>query len=372
VGKSSLFNRILGRREAIVDDMPGVTRDRLYGAIELEGHNLYVVDTGGLVTKDEDPFTERIRIQVTRAIEESSAILFVIDGNDGPTPMDLDIADLLHKSGKPVIVAVNKIDDPKHEVRVADAYSMGFEHVEGVSALHKRGVDALLRSAVSLLPEELPPERQEGEIEVAIIGRPNVGKSSLFNRLAGEERSLVSPVAGTTRDAIDTHFTLDGVPLCLVDTAGMRKRSRIESDVEYYSLVRALESVGRCDVALLVMEGTEPCTDQDKKLAAHAVEKGKALVLLVNKWDTLDKENNLGAKMTKKIREEMPFVDWAPILFVSALHGRGLGKIGPAIQSAFNNRNRRIPTNVLNRLIRDVLAFDHLPTDGKGRTLKIG
>lgn len=371
VGKSSLFNRIIGRREAIVDDMPGVTRDRIYGEAEWNGRSFYVVDTGGLLTKDEDPFTKGIRSQVALAIEESDVIVFVIDGNDGATFMDADVADMIRRSGKPVLLAVNKIDDPKHEIRVMEAYSLGFEEVFGISALHKRGLDDLLRRIVERLPQEEETVRDSNAIHVAIVGRPNVGKSSLFNKLAGTERSIVSPVAGTTRDAIDTDVELDGRTFRLVDTAGLRRKSNINSDIEYYSFVRTLQAVDRSDVTLLVMDANEPCTDQDKKLAAHVVEKGRGLVILLNKWDLLDRDEAQGGKMIKLIRDEMVFVNWAPIVFTCAISGRGVKKLPDEIAAVYENRQRRIQTSVLNRLMRDVLAFDHLPSDGRGKTLKI-
>jgi len=371
VGKSSLFNRIIGRREAIVDDTPGVTRDRIYGEAEWKGCPFYVIDTGGLLIKDEDPFTEGIRSQVALAMEESDLIVFVIDGNDGATFMDEDVASLLRKSGKPVLIAVNKIDDPKHEVRVAEAYSLGFEEVFGISALHKRGLDPLLDRIVEMLPRSENFESSDSLINVAIVGRPNVGKSSIFNRLAGTDRAIVSPVAGTTRDAIDTEVTISGQKFKIIDTAGLRKKSNINSDIEYYSFVRTLQAVDRSDVTLLIMDASEPCTEQDKKLAAHVSEKGRGLMIILNKWDLLDKENTQGDRMTKLIREEMVFVNWAPIVFTCSLSGRGLNKLGEGINHIYANRQRRIQTSALNRLMRDVLAFGHLPSDGRGRSLKI-
>ena len=374
VGKSSLFNRIIGRREAIVDDTPGVTRDRIYGEAEWKGLPFYVIDTGGFLVKpakDEDPYTEGIRSQVTLAMEESDLIIFVIDGNDGATFMDEDIASLLRKSGKPVLLAVNKIDDPKHEVRIAEAYSLGYDEVFGISALHKKGIDSLMDKIVEIIPKSLKMETGDSVINVAIVGRPNVGKSSLFNRLAGKERALVSPIAGTTRDAIDTNVTISGSEFKIIDTAGLRKKSSINSDIEYYSFVRTLQAIDRSDVTLLVMDASEPCTEQDKRLAGHVVEKGRGLMIILNKWDLLIKENSQGDKMTKLIREEMFFVNWSPIAFTCALSGRGLKKLGEDINRIYINRQKRISTSALNRLMRDVLAFDHLPSDGRGRSLKI-
>ncbi|MDR2529021.1 MAG: ribosome biogenesis GTPase Der [Synergistaceae bacterium] len=369
VGKSSLFNRLLGRREAIVDDVPGVTRDRLYGEAEWDGRAFYVVDTGGILGERTD-FSAGIEAHVKRAVEECDLAVLVIDGTMGVTSSDEDVARFLRRAGRPVVVAVNKIDDPKHEPRAAEAYVLGFGDVVGVSALHRRNLDELLDLVVAKLPKW---EEEDGadEIRVSIVGRPNVGKSSLLNRLAGDERSLVSPIAGTTRDPVDTSVALEGRRFRLVDTAGLRKKSRMDSDLEYYSFVRTLEAVDRSDVALLLMEATEPCTDADKKIAAHVVEKGRGLILLLNKWDLLAKKDKLGDKMAGKVRDELPFLPWAPVLFVSALSGRGVGKIAEVAAGVYENRRGRIPTNVLNRLMRDVLAFDRLPSNRRGKSLKI-
>jgi len=369
VGKSSLFNRMVGRREAIVDDMPGATRDRLYGEVEWNGQAFYAVDTGGILG-EESSFSAGIESQVQVALSECDVALLVIDGTVGVTASDEAVALLLRRSMRPVVVAVNKTDDPKHETRISDAYSLGFGDVVGVSAVHKRNIDELLDKIV----EKLPPsddERDEDEIRIAIVGRPNVGKSSLLNKLAGEERSLVTPIAGTTRDPVDTSVVMDGRRFRLVDTAGLRKKSRMDSNLEYYSFVRTLAAVDRSDVVLLIMEADEPCTDMDKKIAAHVLDKGRGLILLLNKWDLLPKKEKLGDKMTEKIREEMPFLQWAPILFTSALNGRGVSKIASAAVGIFENRRRRIPTNLLNRLMRDVLAFDRLPSNKRGKSLKI-
>ena len=369
VGKSSLFNRLIGRREAIVDDMPGVTRDRIYGEAEWRGKTFYVVDTGGILG-EESAFSAGIEAHVNEAISECDALLMVVDGHVGITAADESVAHLLRRSRKPVVVAVNKLDDLKHEVHVADAYSLGFEHVVGVSALHKRNLEDLLDLLAGLLPDE-EEHRDEDEIRLAIVGRPNVGKSSLLNRLAGVERSLVSPLAGTTRDPVDTSVVMDGRHFRLVDTAGLRRRGRMDSALEYYSFVRTLAAVDRSDVALLLMDASDPCTDMDKKAAAHAVEKGKGLILILNKWDLVSPRDRPGDTMTKRIREDLPFLTWAPILFTSALNGRGVGKIAQAAVNVFENRRRRIPTNALNRLMRDVLAFDRLPSSKRGKTLKI-
>lgn len=369
VGKSSLFNRLIGRRESIVDDAPGVTRDRIYGEAEWRGRSFYVIDTGGILG-EESAFSAGIRAHVEAAIEECDAVVMVLDGQAGVTAADEEVAHLLRRSRKPVIVAANKLDDIKHDDSANEAYELGFEHVVPISALHKRNLEDLLDLLTELLPDEKLQEEATDEVRLAIVGKPNVGKSSMLNGLAGAERSLVSPVAGTTRDPVDTAVTLEGQRFRIMDTAGLRRRGRMDSALEYYSFVRTLAAVDRCDVALLLMDAQDPCTDQDKKIAAHVVEKGKGLVLILNKWDLVTGDRP-GDKLTKRIRDDMPFLSWAPILFTSARSGRGLQRIAQTVLAVREARRRRIPTNVLNRLMRDVLAFDRLPSNRRGRSLRI-
>ena len=369
VGKSSLFNRLIGRRESIVDDAPGVTRDRIYGEAEWRDRSFYVIDTGGILG-EESAFSAGIRAHVEAAIEECDAVVMVLDGQAGVTAADEEVAHLLRRSRKPVIVAANKLDDLKHDDNANEAYELGFEHVVPISALHKRNLEDLLDLLTELLPDEKLQEEATDEVRLAIVGKPNVGKSSMLNGLAGAERSLVSPVAGTTRDPVDTAVTLEGQRFRIVDTAGLRRRGRMDSALEYYSFVRTLAAVDRCDVALLLMDAQDPCTDQDKKIAAHVVEKGKGLVLILNKWDLVTGDRP-GDKLTKRIRDDMPFLSWAPILFTSAKSGRGLQRIAQTVLAVREARRRRIPTNVLNRLMRDVLAFDRLPSNRRGRSLRI-
>lgn len=375
VGKSSLFNRLIGERRAIVDDMPGVTRDRLYGDVEWRGKKFYMVDTGGLLLRDEDPIMEGMKAQILQAMEESDVILFTMDGREGITWMDEDIAMVIRKgTPKPVIVVVNKLDDMKFDDMVYDAYPLGFDDFIGVSAVHARGVDDLLDRVVEMLPDEVQEEQGEGEVRVALIGRPNVGKSSILNQLLGENRSLVSDVPGTTRDSIDSVMELaDGTMLRLIDTAGLRKKSRFKDDIEYYSFVRTMESLDRCDVAILVMDGSEGVTDQDKKLAASVVERGKGIVLAMNKWDLLKgTSEKLGDEQRDLVRDSLGFISHAPLLFTSATTGRGLGeKILGSILGVYERRKGRVSTTKLNGLLRDVLAFERLPSDKKGKLLRI-
>ncbi|MBQ7559114.1 MAG: ribosome biogenesis GTPase Der [Synergistaceae bacterium] len=384
-GKSSLFNRLTGKRDAIVDDMPGVTRDRLYGECEHRGKNFYVIDTGGIFGEDTE-FSRGIKNHVDEAVKECDLIIFMLDGRDGVTSSDEEIADFIRKAsgnGKPVIVAMNKLDDPKHDDLINDAYSLGFENVLSISALHKRGIDELLDLVTELLPENYEENfsNDESEIKLVIAGKPNVGKSSLLNKITKSERSLVSPIAGTTRDPVDMAVNIDGQNFRIIDTAGLRRRSKFDGDLEYYSFVRTLAAVDRADIALLLMDARDPCTDQDKKIAAHVVQKGKGLIIVLNKWDLIQagvrreevgsKSNNLADELMKKIRDDMPFLSYAPVIFASALNGRGINKIIQTVLTVNENRKKRIATNLLNRLMRDVLAFDRLPSDKKGRALKV-
>lgn len=374
VGKSSLFNRLTGKQNAIVDDLPGVTRDRLYGEVEYRGKNFYVIDTGGIFGTD-TAFSAGIRSHVDEAVKECDVIIFMIDGHDGVTSSDEEIADFLRKGSdgrKPVIVAMNKLDDVKHDDLMNDAYVLGFDDVIAISALHKRGLDELLDEVVRLLPDDNDDfNNDDDEIKLVIAGKPNVGKSSLLNKITRSERSLVSPIAGTTRDPVDMVVEIVGRKFRIIDTAGLRKRAKFDGDLEYYSFVRTLSAIDRSDIALLLMDAREPCTDQDKKIAAHVINKGKGIILVLNKWDLLSANNNNADKLIRKIRDDMPFLNYVPVIFASALNGRGLVKIIDTVLAVNTNRRKRIPTNILNRLMRDVLAFDRLPSDKKGRALKV-
>ena len=372
VGKSSLFNRIIGERRAIVDDMPGVTRDRLYGCVQWKDKSFYVVDTGGLLLKDKDPIMEGMKDQIFQAIEESDVVIFMIDGSQGVTWMDEDVAQVLRSHSSMVILAVNKIDDFSHEDDVAEAYSLGFEKVVGVSALHDRGIDELLDQVVQMLgdkEDEQGPE--EGVISVALVGRPNVGKSSILNALTGSQRSLVSDIPGTTRDSIDAVLEYKGERFRIVDTAGLRRKSRVKDDIEFYSTVRTMDAVDQCDVAIFVMDARELATEQDQRLVGEILARGKGVVLVVNKWDLLPNTPETGDEVNGKLREEFRFASHAPVLFTSAVSGRRLHRLLDLVSQVHRRRQSRFSTTVLNRIIRDMLAFDRLPTDGTGRRLRI-
>lgn len=372
VGKSSIFNRILGKRASIVDDQPGVTRDRLYGETEWFDRKIYLVDTGGIMSATEHPFMDLISQQVDLALDESDVVIFVIDGRDGVTPTDEEIGLKLRKCGKPVIVAVNKLDSTKQEdENFYDAYTLGFEEIVATSAEHNKGFDDIMRLAVAHLPYEGDEEIVDDEIRVTLVGRPNVGKSSLLNAVAGEERSMVSDIAGTTRDVVDSLVETNGVKYRFLDTAGLRRKSRVHTNLEYYSNVRTYQAIDRCHVALVLLDATEPITEQDKRLIGQVIERGKGLILVMNKWDLAPENQLVGDEMTKKLIEELPFARHVPRVFISAKTGRGLNKLPELISKVEENRRRRIPTSVLNRFVREVLIFEQMPGDGKGHNLRI-
>lgn len=371
VGKSSIFNRILGKRAAIVDDQPGVTRDRLYGETEWSGKKFYIVDTGGIMSETEHPFMNLIEKQVDLALDESSAIIFVVDGRAGVTPTDEEIAHKLRRSGKPVVVVMNKLDNEKQEdAMLGEAYGLGFDEVVASSAEHNIGFDEMLDFVVSKLESE-EFDTDDDEIRVTLVGRPNVGKSSLLNAFAGEERSMVSDIAGTTRDVVDSVVEINGRKFRFLDTAGLRRKSRVNTDLEYYSNVRIYQAIDRCHVALVLLDAQDPVTEQDKRLIGQVLERGKGLILVVNKWDLAPREEKVGDVMTKKLIEEVPFAAHAPRVFISALSGRSLGKLPELILRVEENRRRRISTSELNKLVKEVLVFERMPGDGKGHSLKI-
>ena len=372
VGKSSIFNRILGQRSAIVDDQPGVTRDRLYGETEWANKKFYIVDTGGIMSAVDHPFMDLIAKQVDLALAESSAGIFVVAGRDGVTTMDEEIALKLRKSGKPVIVAMNKLDSSKLEDKTLyEAYTLGFDDVIATSAEHNIGFDEVMDAVVEKLPKENDFESESDDIRVTLVGRPNVGKSSLLNAIAGEERSMVSDIAGTTRDVVDSYIEIDGINFRFLDTAGLRRKAKVNTDLEYYSNVRTYQAIDRCHVALVLLDAQDLVTEQDKRLIGQVLERGKGLIIVVNKWDLAPKENLIGDKITKLLLEELPFAKHAPRVFISAVSGRSLHKLPEMILKVEENRRRRIPTSELNRLVKEVLIFERMPGDGKGHNLKI-
>jgi len=379
VGKSTLFNRIVGRREAVVENTPGCTRDRLYGVADWNGREFTVVDTGGLVRDESDPMASRIRAQAELAIEEADIILLVADGTEGLTPLDEDVAQVLRLAQKPVLVAVNKTEGKKGKAGVSDFYALGIGELYAISATQGDGVADLLDEVVAKLP---PPEEAEefpeDVLRVALIGRPNVGKSSLLNAVLGEERVIVSNIPGTTRDAVDTYFERGDQKYVLVDTAGIRRPGKVQGSIEYYCVLRASRAIESSDAAILVINGEEGLLDGDKRVAGMAHEEGRAIVIAVNKWDLMRKGHqkwteSLGRKIrrefTEHIRAEMPFLDYAPVVFVSALLAENIDDLLDTVDDVAEQHARRISTGELNRVIED--AVDANPRSEKGRMLRI-
>lgn len=369
VGKSTLVNRIAQTSDAIVHESRGVTRDRSYYDAEWNGRTFTLVDTGGIEPlKSEDVFSASIRDQALAAAEEACAILFVVDGKVGVTEEDESVARMIKRAKKPTFLLVNKLDNPDREQEgLWEFYSLGVGDPIPVSALHGHGTGDLLDDIVALLPDEEDEEQvDDGILSVAIIGRPNAGKSSLFNKILGSNRSIVSDIAGTTRDAIDTVIERDGKQYRLVDTAGIRKKSTVYENIEYYSMVRGLRAIDRADVALLVIDSSTGMTEQDQKVANLAIERGCALVVLLNKWDLLP-DDNARERMMESVDRRLGMAPWANYLRISALTGRSVEKIWKLVDAAADARERRISTSKLNQLLTDMREFGHTIVDGKRR-----
>lgn len=365
VGKSTIFNRIVGERVSIVEDIPGVTRDRIYAEASWLTKTFRVIDTGGIEIEDAT-FTQQIKAQAEIAIEEADVILFVTNGREGVTREDNVVARMLQKSGKPVILAVNKIDSDAFKNEIYDFYSLGIGDPIAVSGSHGIGIGDVLDEIIHLLPdkdEDIP----EDEIRFSIIGRPNVGKSSLTNALLGEDRVIVSDVEGTTRDAIDTFFIKDDQKYRVIDTAGMRKKGKIYENVERYSILRALSAVEKSQVVLVVIDGHEGIREQDKHVAGYAHEAGKAVIIVVNKWDLVTKDDKTMAKMKKEVREQFKYLDYAPIVFVSAKEGKRVHLLFSLIQEVYQNSCLRISTSLLNDVLIDAQAMNPTTTFNGGR-----
>jgi GTP-binding protein len=372
VGKSTLFNRLTQSRQAIVEDFPGVTRDRLYADTDWNGRQFTLVDTGGIVLdKEGDTIEAHVTRQAELAIKEADVIVFVCDVTHGVTASDQEVAEKLRRVNKPVLLAVNKVENLKREEEAAEFWSLGLMNLITVSAEHGMGTGDLLDAVVENLPgPKNEDEEDEGLIRVAVIGRPNVGKSSLVNAILGEERVIVSAVAGTTRDAIDVLVERDGDRFLLVDTAGMRRRGKVEFGVEKYSVMRALRAVERATVVLMVIDAEDNVTDQDQKIAGYANEQGKAVIVVVNKWDLVEKDDRTMDKFKEKVKVRLAFMDYALIAFLSAKTHARVTKLLPLIKQAAAAHTRRITTGELNNLIREAYALNPPPSD-KGRRLKI-
>lgn len=351
VGKSTIFNRIAGERVSIVEDMPGITRDRIYTTSQWTNIPFQLIDTGGIQLEDQ-PYQEEIRAQVQIAIEEADVILMVCDGKNGISEDDHYIAGMLQRSKKPVVLAVNQIDDDSRLMNIYEFYALGLGDPIPTSGVHGVGIGDVLDACTALLPEEGTETKEEG-IRIAVIGQPNVGKSSLVNKILKEDRSIVSNIQGTTRDAVDSPFTFDGRPYVIVDTAGIRKRGKVWESVEKYSVLRAMKAIERCDVALFLIDAEAGIRDQDKHVAGYAAEAGKPIVILVNKWDAIEKDDKTMNRFTEKVRSEFLYLSYAPIVYVSAMSGQRVDTIIPMVDKVYENSNRRIQTNILNEVITD-------------------
>lgn len=368
VGKSTIFNKLIGKKVSIIEDTPGVTRDRIYGTVNYENHKFHLIDTGGIDLSNEE-FNDEIIIQANIAIEEAEIIIFVVDGLEELNQNDFVIRDILMKSGKRVIVAVNKLDNYKREENIYAYYELGFEEVLGVSGEHSIGLNELLDTIIKDFPESNEEEVVEDEIKFCLIGRPNVGKSSLVNALLNEEKVIVSPIAGTTRDAVDTKFTYNKKKYVAIDTAGIRKSGKILERIEKYSVLRSMKAIERSDVCLLVINAEEGIIEHDKHIASYALEEGKPIIIVVNKWDTVRDKNDISS-FTKLVRAEFKFLSFAPITFVSALTKKRIFTIMPEIDKVYENSRKEIKTNILNEVIRDAVMLK-APPSYKGKRLKI-
>lgn len=371
VGKSTLFNKIIGKRLSIVDDTPGVTRDRIYGDGEWLGKKFMLVDTGGIEPDNGDVILSGMRAQAQLAIDTASVIIFVTDIKSGVTASDMEVAALLQKSGKPVVLCVNKCDgigDLPPEFY--EFYNLGIGDPIAVSSVHGHGTGDLLDEVIKSIPESEFEDGEEDIINVAVIGKPNAGKSSLINQIAGEERSIVSDIAGTTRDAIDTRVERDGIKYNFIDTAGLRRKSRVEDKIEKYSVLRAKMAVERADVCVIMIDGKEGFTEQDSKVAGLAVEQGKACIIAVNKWDAVDKDGKTMDSTRKSLMNDFSFMPYAPIIFISAKTGQRIDRLFELIKYVNEQNTMRISTGMLNDILADATARVQPPTD-KGKRLKI-
>lgn len=370
VGKSTFFNRLVGERRAIVEDVPGVTRDRIYGEAQWNGKEFGIIDTGGIEPRTDDPILSQMRDQAVMAMEMADQVIFMVDGKEGLTSADTEVASILRRTGKPVILVVNKIDKMSQAAdTLYDFYELGLGEPIPISSANMLNIGDLLDEIVKGFPEDLY-DGYDDAVKIAVIGKPNVGKSSLVNRLTGENRVIVSPIAGTTRDSIDTPFTYKDREYILIDTAGLRRNSRIKENIEKYSVVRAVAAVERCDVCVLMIDGAEGLTEQDKKIAGIAHEAGKGLMVVVNKWDLVKKETNTMRNYEREIRSQLLFASYAPVLFISVLQNKRVFTVIDKASEIAENRRMRIPTSKLNSIIEDAVMMRQPPSD-KGKRLKI-
>lgn len=372
VGKSTFVNRIVGNRSSIVDDQPGVTRDRIYFDVEWQNKNFTLIDTGGIIPGDEDEIMLNIFTQAKVACDEAEKIIFLVDGKDGINPIDYDIANVLRRSGKPVYLAVNKIDAPEHFNNIADFYALAVGDPHPISALHGSGGVGDLLEAITQDFESNESDTDEGLIKLAIVGKPNAGKSSIVNALLGQERVIVSDVSGTTRDSINSKVKYEGEEFILVDTAGIRKKSKVDWGVEKFAVDRAIRAIRDCDIAVLVIDAAEGLTDQDKKISQTIVEAGKGLIVAVNKWDLVEDKDKSDptAKYTQKLMHEAPFLDFAPKIFISAKTKQRLVNIYKQAKEVYTECTKRVSTSILNKILLEAMAMNP-PTTKRGKKLRV-
>jgi GTP-binding protein len=370
VGKSTLFNKLAGKRISIVEDTPGVTRDRIFTEVEWLNKYFTLVDTGGIEPENDDIILTQMRNQAMLAMDMAHVIMFVVDGKAGITAADKEVAQILRKTKKPVILVVNKIDSQTQYDNVYDFYELGLGMPFAISSANSMGLGDLLDEVVQNFPEGLDTEYDEDVIRVAITGKPNAGKSSILNKILGEERVIVSPIAGTTRDAIDTYFEKDGQKFLLIDTAGIRRRNKIYENVEKYSVIRSMSAVDRADVVLIVIDAAEGITEQDTKVAGIAHDEGKGCIFVINKWDLIEKDNHTMGNYQKEIREKFPFMMYAPIVFVSAKTNQRMNKILETVEYVSSEQCKRVSTSALNDVIGEAVMLNQPPSD-KGKRLKI-
>jgi GTP-binding protein len=370
VGKSTLFNRLIGRRVAIVEDSPGVTRDRIYQDAEWLNYSFTLIDTGGIEPENEDIIATQMRRQAELAIETADVIIFLVDGREGMTSADTDVAEMLRRSSKPVVLAVNKIDAPKFEEAMYEFYALGLGDPYTISSTQGLGLGDLLDAVVKDFPKDIE-ETQTDRVNIAVVGKPNVGKSSLVNALLGEERTIVSEIPGTTRDSIDSHFERNGREYTLVDTAGIRRKRSVEDEtIERYSVIRSLSAIRRADVVLIVCDATEGLSEQDVRIAGYAHEEGKASVLIVNKWDLIEKDTHTMHAFQTSLGADLAFMSYVSMLFISAKSGQRVNKVLELVDKAVDQARRRIPTGQLNDIVSEAVMMNDPPSD-KGRMLKI-
>ncbi len=370
VGKSTLFNRLARKTKAIIEDIPGVTRDRNYADMEWDGHVFTLIDTGGFDLDSQEELSRLVFEQAQVAIDEADIILFLTDGQQGLTPVDSDLVHLLRPIKKPIFYCINKIDGARQEEITADFYQAGIDHWYTISAKHSRGVGELMDAVANIMPEDAEASgKEEDVVKIAVLGRPNVGKSSLVNKILGYERVIVSAAPGTTRDAVDTPFTYHSQKYIIIDTAGMRRKSRIGYRLEKYCVVEALRALRRCDVCLIVIDAEEGITEQDVKIAGQAYNRGKACVVVVNKWDLIQKDNSTLGQYVRKIKEKMKFLDFVPIITVSALSGQRVSKILDQVSECFSQFQKRVDTGELNRLLEQAVR-ELPPSRYRGKPIK--